>query len=175
LNASSRIRQAAPSLNVSERISLSPGGFQFEDPSVSGTFSVSVSIPLDPWIPGSAQSLNRKNDQDSVALAETALEAAKKAAAQDIRKKVNAVVQNSAKIEPSEFNYRIAMRTYELTEEGYRSGLVNRTELQAANQKRVGAEQAAMTAKIAYLSAVYNLALALNMDITELYELYAKG
>jgi multidrug efflux system outer membrane protein len=67
------------------------------------------------------------------------------------------------------------MRAYELTEQGYRSGLVNQTELRSANQKRVGAEQAAMTTKIAYLSAVYNLALALNLDITQLYELYAKG
>ncbi|MDR2028986.1 MAG: TolC family protein [Treponema sp.] len=174
LNASSRIRQAAPSLSVSERLNLSPGSFKFEDPSVSGTFSLSVSIPLDPWIPGSAQSLNRKNDRDSVALAETALEAAKKNAAQDIQKKANAVVQNAANIEPSELNYRIAMRAYELTEQGYRSGMVNQTELQSANQKRVSAEQAAMTTKIAYLTAVYNLALALNLDITEFYALYAR-
>jgi multidrug efflux system outer membrane protein len=175
LSASSRIRQAAPTLSLSERISLTPGSLSFEDPTVSGSFSIAVSIPIDPWIPGSAQSLNRKNDQDSVALAETALESAKKAAAQDIQKKVNAVVQNAANIEPSELNYRIAVRAYELTEQGYRSGLANQTELQSANQRMVGAERTAMTTKIAYLSAVYNLALALNMDITELYKLYAKG
>jgi multidrug efflux system outer membrane protein len=174
LSAESRIRQAAPTLNISERIGINPGTLKFEDPTVSGSFSVSVSIPIDPWIPGSAQSLNRKNDQDSIALAETALESARKAAAQDIQKKINAVLQNSDLIESSDFNYRIAARAYELTEQGYRSGLVNQTDLQSANQKMVSAEQAAVTAKIAYISAVYNLASALNLDITGLYEQYAK-
>ncbi|MDR2102166.1 MAG: TolC family protein [Treponema sp.] len=174
LNAESRIRQAAPSLNISERLNFNPGGFQFEDPSVSGTFSVSLSIPIDPWIPGSAQSINRENDKENVAIAEAALDSAKKAAAQDIQKKVNAVIQNSSTIESSEFSYRIAARAYELTEQGYRSGLVSQTDLQSANQKRVGAEQAAVTAKTAYISAVYNLSSALNLDIAGLYELYAK-
>jgi multidrug efflux system outer membrane protein len=174
LNAESNIRKAAPTLNISERISLSPGGFQFEDPSVSGAFSISLSIPIDPWIPGSSQSLSRKNDQDNIGLAEVALDSAKKAAAQDIQKKVNAVIQNSSTIESSEFNYRIAARAYELTEQGYRSGLVNQTDLQSANQKMVSAEQTAVAAKIAYLSAVSNLASALNLDIAGMYELYAK-
>jgi multidrug efflux system outer membrane protein len=174
LSAQSRVRQAAPSLNISERIGLNPGSLSFEDPTVSGTFSISLSIPIDPWIPGSTQSLNRQNDKDSIVLAETALESLKKSAAQDIQKKINAVLQNSTVIESSDFNYRIAARAYELTEQGYRSGLVNQTDLQSANQKMVSAEQAAVTAKIAYLSAVYNLASALNMDVSGLYDLYAK-
>jgi multidrug efflux system outer membrane protein len=177
LSASSRIRASGPSLRISESIGISSSsksGFDFEDPTVSGKFSVTLSIPIDPWIPGTSASLDRKNDKDSVALAETALDSAKKAADQDIQKKVNAVVQNSANIESSELNYRIAARAYELTEQGYRSGLVSQTDLQSANQRRLSAEQAAVTTKIAYLSAVYNVASALNMDIAELYRLYAK-
>jgi multidrug efflux system outer membrane protein len=177
LSASSRVRQSAPTLSVSESIGISPapaGGIKVEDPTVSGTFSISVSIPINSWVPGSAQSLNRKNDEDSVALAEASLESAKKSAAQDIQKKVNAVVQNSENIESSDLNSRIARRAYELTEQGYRSGMVSQTDLQSANQRMVSAEQAAVTIKIAYLTSVYNLASALTVDISELYRLYAK-
>jgi multidrug efflux system outer membrane protein len=177
LSASSRIRSSGPSLRISESISLSSAsksGFDFQDPKASGTFSVTLSIPIDPWIPGTSASLERKNDKDSVALAETALDSAKKAADQDIQKKVNAVVQNSASIESSDLKYRIASRAYELTEQGYRSGLKSQIELQDANQTMVKAEQEAVTTKITYLSSVYNLAAALNMDIAELYRLYGK-
>jgi multidrug efflux system outer membrane protein len=177
LTASSRVRQMAPTLSISESISISPapaGGIKIENPTVAGSFSLSVSIPINSWIPGSSQSLTRMNDTDTVALAEAALESAKKTAAQDIQKKVNAVIQNSENLESSDLNSRIAIRAYELTEQGYRAGLVSQTDLQSANQRRVSAEQSAVTTQINYLTAVSALASALNMEIAELHRLYGK-
>jgi outer membrane protein TolC len=177
LTASSGVSKLGPTLSVSETFNVSAAsqsGFMIENPVLSGTFSVSVSIPLGDLLPFSQAGVTRKNDRDNTALAETALESAKKEAAQDIQKKVNAVVQSAAAIESWDLNYRIAARAYELTEQGYRSGLVSQTDLQSANQRTVSAEQSAVTAKIAYLTAVYNLASALSLDITELYRLYAK-
>jgi multidrug efflux system outer membrane protein len=177
LAAAGNVNKLGPTLSVSETLNLSAAsqsGFKIENPVLAGTFSVSVSIPLGDLMPFSQAGITRKNDKDNVALAAVALESAKKTAAQDIQKKVNAVVQNAASIESSELNHRIAARAYELTEQGYRSGLVSQTDLQSANQRMVGAEQSAVTAKIGYLTAVYNLALALNLDIAELYELYAR-
>jgi multidrug efflux system outer membrane protein len=177
LTAAGNVNKLGPTLSVSETFNLSAAsqsGFKIENPVLEGTFSVSVSIPLEDFLPFSQAGITRKNDKDSVALAEAALESAKKTAAQDIQKKVNAVVQNAASIESSEFNHRIAARAYELSEQGYRSGLVSQIDLQSANERMVLAEQSAVTAKIGYLTAVYNLASALNLGIAELYELYAK-
>jgi multidrug efflux system outer membrane protein len=178
LAAQENAGKLGPVLSISETLNLSAAsqsGFKIENPVLGGTFSVSVSIPLGDFMPFSQAGITRKNDKDNVALAAAALESAKKTAAQDIQKKVNAVVQNAAGIESSEFNHRIAARAYELTEQGYRSGLVSQTDLQSANQRMVSAEQSAVTAKIGYLTAVFNLASALNLDIAELYELYAKN
>jgi multidrug efflux system outer membrane protein len=177
LSAASGVNKLGPALNVSETFTLSANsksGFNIENPALSGVFSVSVSIPLGDLLPFSPAGIVRKNDQDNLALAAAALESAKKEAAQDIQKKVNAVAQNAAAIESSDLNHRIAARAYELTEQGYRSGMVSQNDLQSANQKMVNAEQSTVTAKIAYLTAVYNLASALSLDITDLYELYAK-
>jgi outer membrane protein TolC len=177
MNAASNVAKLGPSLAVSETLSFSVSsqtGFQFGDPALSGRFQLMVSIPLGDLLPFSSAGISRTNDRENVAAAESGLESALKSAAQDIQKKFNAVVQNSASIESSDLNYRIAARAYELTEQGYRSGLVSQTDLLSANQKVVGAEQSTVTAKIAYLTAVSNLALALNLDIADLYALYAE-
>jgi multidrug efflux system outer membrane protein len=178
LTAAGNTGKLGPALSVSETFNVSASsqsGFKIESPVISGTFSVSVSIPLGDLLPFSQAGITRKNDKDSLALAASALESAKKNAAQDIQKKVNAVVQSAESIESSELSRRIAARTYELSEQGYRSGLVSQIELQAFNQRMVDAEKSAVTAKIAYLAAVYNLASVLNLDVTDLYELYAKS
>jgi outer membrane protein TolC len=52
---------------------------------------------------------------------------------------------------------------------------VSQTDLQSANQRTVTAEQAVLTAKLNYLTAVYGLASALNLDISELYMLYRQN
>jgi outer membrane protein TolC len=177
LTAAGNVNKLGPTLAVSETLSFAASsrtGFQIENPALSGRFQILVSIPLGDLLPFSSAGIGRTNDKENVVLAESGLESALKSAAQDIQRKVNAVVQSSANIESSDLNYRIAARAYELTEQGYRSGLVSQTDLQSANQKVVGAEQSTVTAKIAYLTAVSDLALALNLDSTELYALYAK-
>jgi multidrug efflux system outer membrane protein len=177
LNASSRINQALPSINFSETISISPKtntNFAFEDPTTSGRFSLSLSIPIAPWIPGSSQDLARKDGKDAVAQGELSLETTKKTAALDIQKKVDEIERIAENMESQELNHRITRRAYELSEQGYRSGLVSQTDLQSANQRMVSAQQAVVTAQISYLTAVYNLASALGLDIPEVYRLYAK-
>jgi hypothetical protein len=46
--------------------------------------------------------------------------------------------------------------------------MVSQTDLQAANQRRVTAEQSALLAQVDFLAAFYDLATALQIDITTL-------
>jgi multidrug efflux system outer membrane protein len=165
----------APSLSLSETLTLAPeqnAGLSYGDPALSGRFSVSLTLPLNSWIPGYPGSVSRKNNADKAAAAEIALKAARKNAEQDIWKKANAVARTAELLESSALNSRIAGRAYELSEQAYRSGLVSQDDLHTANQKELEAELAAVNAKVDYLSALYDLASALNMEIYELYELY---
>ncbi|AEF80848.1 TolC family protein [Leadbettera azotonutricia] len=178
LNAQVGSLTRAPSINFSESISLSPpqnAGFSFDDPTSSGRFSVSVSIPISSWIPGSTQSLNAKTLKENAAQTELSLDTVRKNAAQDIQKKADEINRIRENMESAALNLRITSRAYELSEQGYRGGLVSQTDLQNANKNMVNAKQTLLTTNAGYLAAVYNLAAALRLDIAEVYTLYAQG
>ncbi|GHT90822.1 hypothetical protein FACS1894140_0130 [Spirochaetia bacterium] len=177
LNATVEGVNKVPSISFSESIRSGPPqnkGFSFEDPATSGSFSISVSIPITPWIPGSSQNLSIKTAAEKKGTEAITLDSVEKAAAQDIKKKVDEIERITENMSSTELNYRIAQRAFELSEQGYRGGLVSQTDLQTANQRMVSASQTVVTAKISYLTAVYNLASSLSLDVEELYRLYAQ-
>jgi multidrug efflux system outer membrane protein len=162
----------APSISLSETVSLGPssGAAQNADGvATRGEFSVGVSIPISAWIPGSAQSLALKNERDAEEDAERALENTLKQAELDIKKKADELIQTAEKIGIAELNYRISARAYELSEQGYRAGLVSQTDLMSARQRMVAARQSVLTARNASIGAAYNLASALGLGIDDMY------
>ncbi|GHT56327.1 hypothetical protein FACS1894109_04930 [Spirochaetia bacterium] len=176
LNAAVESANKIPSISFSESIRSGPpqnAGFSFDNPATSGSFSISVSIPITPWIPGSSQNISAKTAAEKKDTEAITLDSVQKNAAQDIQKKVDEIERITENMGSTELNYRIAQRAAELSEQGYRGGLVSQTDLQAANQRMVSANQTVVTAKINYLTAVYNLASALSLDVEELYRLYA--
>jgi multidrug efflux system outer membrane protein len=175
-----RLSSRAPSITLSESISFSPPSGTVQKPVdpfavapgdvVSrGTFSIGVSIPITAWIPGSQQSLAIKTNEDAVKEAERALDNTLKLAELDIKKKTAELSQSAEKIGVAELNYKITGRAYELSEQGYRAGLVSQTDLMSARQRMVAARQAVLTAQNAYIDAVYSLASALGLSIDDIY------
>jgi multidrug efflux system outer membrane protein len=177
LAAKSNVTQSTPSLSVGETISLSPESGEwpgFGDPTFSGRFSIGVSIPINPWIPGTSGDLARKGAKDAVASARISYDSTRKQAEQDIWAKSNAIEQARSAIDTSAMNSSITERAYELSAQGARAGLVNQDDLQTANNRRLEAEQAVVQAQVGYITAVYSLAEALGMDIERLYGLYGR-
>jgi multidrug efflux system outer membrane protein len=167
------LRVPSPSINLEETVSLganNPFDVKLDDvTAISGAFSVSVKIPITAWIPGSSQSLNIKADADAVNNAEKTLDNTLKQAELDIKKKADVLSQSAEKTGIAELNYRITGRAYELSEQGYRSGLVSQTDLMSARQRMVAARQAVLTAQTAYIDAVYSLASALGLSIDDMH------
>jgi multidrug efflux system outer membrane protein len=149
------------------------GGF-IGSPSASGTFSLTLSIPVSSFVPGSSGSLEIKTARDSAVLAESALETARNKAAEDIKQKADTLLRAGESIASRQQNYRISLRAYELSEQGYERGLVSVTDLQASRQRMISAQQLVLLVEVSYLSAAYELAAALNLDIGELYEKYGQ-
>ncbi|GHV28370.1 hypothetical protein AGMMS4952_11840 [Spirochaetia bacterium] len=175
LNAQAGSLSRAPSISFGESVNLgSPQTGFLDDPISTGRFSISVTIPLSSWIPGSSQSLNAKTLKENAAQTGVSLDTVRKNAAQDIHKKVDEIERIRENLESAALNLRIASRAYELSEQGYRGGLVSQTDLQNANKNMVNAKQTLLTTNAGYLTAVYNLAAALRLDIAEVYELYAQ-
>jgi multidrug efflux system outer membrane protein len=174
LSARSRIMQLVPSLSVGETITVRPDEMSFADNTTQGAFSVTLSIPLNPWVPGSADYVNRKNDKNTVATRKNSASDARLTVERSIWTAVNTLEQRAATIDSSALDQRIADRRYELSEQGYRSGLVSQEDLNEANRTRLQKEQAVVQAKVDYLSAVYTLAAALSLSVDKLYELYGE-
>ena len=169
-----------PSLSLSENISLGQNPlYNSEIPqdginplSINGSFSVGVSIPLSSWIPGSQDSLTNKTNKDNITKAKITAEETKKSAENDIKNKVAEVNRLWNLIDVSKLNVSIATRSYELAKDGYRAGLVSQTDLESTRQQMVNAQLSHLQTQIKYLSAIYDCAYALNMQIEDFYKIF---
>ena len=169
-----------PSLSLSENISLGENPLYNPEVqqeginplSVSGSFSVGVSIPLSSWIPGSQDSLTSKTNKDNIIKAKITAEETKKSAENDINNKVAEVNRLWNLIDVSKLNVSIATRSYELAKDGYRAGLVSQTDLETTRQQMVNAQLSHLQTQIKYLSAIYDTSFALNMQIEDFYKTF---
>lgn len=163
----------APSVSLSESIRMGPsGGGMKGEPSVSGSFSVGVSIPVDGYIPGSSKNLSVGKSKDSVEVARINLETTLVQARQDIVNTAKNVQLLWHAVEISKLNETIAERAYQLSQEGYRAGLVSQTDMENSRQQMVSAQLSRSTSQSQYLVGVGNLANALGLQVQDVYELF---
>ena len=163
----------APSISLSESIRMGPsGGGMKGEPSVSGSFSMGVSIPVDGYIPGSSKSLSVGKSKDSVEVARINLETTLVQARQDIVNTAKNVQLLWHAVEISKLNETIAERAYQLSQEGYRAGLVSQTDMENSRQQMVSAQLSGSTSQSQYLVGVGNLANALGLQVQDVYELF---
>lgn len=171
-NAISRRRAAslnryAPSVSLSESVSVSGIQDGFSAPE-TGTFTLSVAIPLNGYIPGSATRIDGKEFDAAVERAELALNDARIEAHEEIRVLTDTLNRLQKSIELTRLNESVAVRAYELSREGYESGLVTQTDLDEARQKSLEARFSVLNAVYLYRAALIELAHALDMEENEL-------
>lgn len=163
----------SPTINLRENFST---GAQIKDgapkPSVDGSFSASISIPISGWIPNSSTNLDIKSAKDMIKQAQISLEAARRNAIQDISRKAAETKRIYESLEILDLNCQIANKAYELAKVGYGSGLVSQTELESQHQDRLTARQSLMQGEISYITSLHTLANALNISYEELISLY---
>ncbi|MDR2485013.1 MAG: TolC family protein [Treponema sp.] len=157
----------APSLSLSAQWRGSGNG----DP--SGTFtdnlsgSVTLSIPIDPWIPGTKTSQSIRNAGKEIEKAKLDLENTERAAQNQIRS-LTANLQNLWNtIEISQLLVRIAEETYRLTEQAFQMGTVEFLILEDTRTKLVEARQQLLADKLTYKQTMLDLAGALNLNREE--------
>ena len=166
----------APSISLRESISTGDKISKDNDgkfPNVNGSFSASISIPLDGLIPNSSSNLQVKNAKDSIKTAQIDLDSTIENARQDINKKVADVKRIYESLELNNLNKQIADRAYQLAAEGYRNGLVSQTDLASQRKDRLSAQQTLMQAEINYILSIESLATALNIPTSELTSRYS--
>lgn len=157
-----RYNRFGPSLSFGENISV--GDLSSSDVSGDGTFSVSVSIPISNYIPGSSASLVSEKNRVVVEQAKLALENTRIAAGQEVLSLYNTLQDIRATFAISQMNEEVTGRAYELSRMGFDAGLVSQTDLELARQDYLTARYSVLSAVTDYRSSLAELAHALNVS-----------
>lgn len=156
----------SPSLSLSTqwRGTPAPGGginAPFTD-SLSG--SVTLNIPIDPWIPGTRQSQSIRAAGNELEKAHLDLQNMETQARTQIRTLAIRLASTWESLELSRLRVDVARRTVEAAEVGFRNGTVEFRELEDRRNDLSDARLRLLHGELTYQSLLLDLAAALNMD-----------
>ncbi|MCL2265409.1 MAG: TolC family protein [Treponema sp.] len=162
------IQSRAPSLSLS--IDWSSSSFNpFSD---SFSASARLSIPVDPWIPGTPRNQTITRASDSVDKAKLDLEIAENSAKTQIRS-LAALLHNSwDSVRIARLSLEAAGRNYQLTEQAFNSGAVEALTLQDSRNNMANARQRLLQTELSYFNMILDLSSALNIDWKYLLQTY---
>jgi outer membrane protein TolC len=154
----------APSLSLSAQWGGSGSGDPASNFGDTLSGSVTLSIPIDPWIPGTETSQSIRRAGSEVEKAKLDLQEKENDAKNQIRS-LTADLQNSWNtIETSQLRVQIAEQTYQLTEQAFQMGAVEFTILETTRNDLSKARQQLLDDELAYKVMMLDLAGALNLD-----------
>jgi outer membrane protein TolC len=156
----SALESRAPSIGLSARWNTS----QFDPFADRVTGSVSVTIPVDPWIPGTQDAQTLRSAEKDVEKARLDLQSTEQAAAAQIRSLTARLKSSWTSVEIARLSVDIARRTYELNEQGFLLGTVESLDLEESRNSLSGKRQALLESELSYQTMILDLAAALNMD-----------
>jgi len=157
----------APTLNLSTQWRGNPDSSgdglsaPFSD-NVSG--SVTLTIPIDSWIPGTKQNQTIRAANSDVEKARLDLLDIETKAKTQIRSLVSNLNNNWASLEIARMRVNVAQRTVQATESGFRNGTVEFRDLEDRRNDLGDARQRLLQSELTYQSMLLDLAAALNMD-----------
>ncbi|MDR1985777.1 MAG: TolC family protein [Treponema sp.] len=152
----------APSLSLSVQWrGNGDGSGDFSD-TLSG--NLSISIPLDPWIPGTKNSQAITAAGAAVEKARLDLKNTEHTAMSQIRSLTANLRSSWDSLEIARLRAEIAERTYTLTEQGFQQGTVEFLELEDTRSKWAESRQQLVDGELAYVLMILDLAAALNLD-----------
>ena len=129
---------------------------------------ISVSIPIDPWIPGTTgdQAVKRANASYQKAVLE--LRDMENNAKQEIRSYTDSINNTWTEVEIARLQASYAQRAYELAEQSYRRGTMNFLNYETARNRLSDAQQQLLQSELNYKILVLDLASVLNIEEDEL-------
>jgi outer membrane protein TolC len=164
----SNMSAKVPSLSLGARWSGSQGltsGGTFTD-GLSG--NLSISIPIDPWIPGTRSEQNLRSADADLEKARLDLINTENTAKANIRSLSENLNNSWKSIEIARLSAEIAQRTYELTEAGFLSGSVEYLSFETTRKDLADAQYRVLQSELSYLYLMLDLASSLNIDLETL-------
>ena len=156
----------APSLSLSAQWSSS--NFSPFTDSLRG--SASLSIPIDPWIPGTSKNQAVRNASLAIEKARLDLQNVEIVAAAQIRSLAANLKDSWDSIAIARLSMAIAERNYQLAEQGFRSGTVESLRLEDAQNEFANTRQRLLRTELTYFNMILDISAALNIKWKELMQ-----
>jgi len=129
---------------------------------------ISVTIPIDPWIPKTKTDQAVKRSEAEYKKASLELQNMENTAQQEIRFYTDSIANTWAEVEITRLQAGYAQRAYELADRAYRSGTMNFLSFETARNRLTEARQQQLQSELNYKILLLDLAASLNMDEAEL-------
>jgi multidrug efflux system outer membrane protein len=155
----------SPTLSLSTQWRGSPGTGGLSAPftdSVSG--SLSLSIPIDSWIPGTRQNQNIRSVNTEIEKAKLDLQNTETQAKAQIRSLISSLNSTWESLEIARLRVSVAQRTVDATTVGFRNGTVEFQELENRRSDLNDARLRLLQGEYTYQSLLLDLAAALNIE-----------
>ena len=176
---STRLQTTIPSVNLA--LNYNFGGSTFynnnttNDLTDGASATLSFTIPISSYIPGSSTNNTLRNAQDDVAISKVELKAGQDGMLSGLRNTVNTLNQTKENVNINSRQLELAQKSYELSLESYNAGLITLTELQTAQDSLNTAQLNLINQEATYVQNAYNLAYTLNIDYETLVSQYAEN
>ncbi len=130
----------------------------------SATLGISLTIPLDGYIPGSSTDVDLKNMDDQIRQLELQRQQVFDYAEIEIRNLVMALQNSIDTIETYTLNVELARKSFNLTTEAYNLGTRELLDVETAQSALLSASQTVLYEKINYITRLLDLEYAVNSD-----------
>jgi multidrug efflux system outer membrane protein len=164
------LTQRGPALSLSGtyRADLAGGAFNGTDQPFSDSLSarLSVSIPLDSWIPGTKGAQAVMSAEAEVKKAQLSLQSVRQSAANAIRSLVENLENTLLSIEVAQLRADIAERTYRMSEAAFERGAMEILDYENARASWAQSRQDLLRERLAYKNLVLDLERELNISLT---------
>ena len=132
--------------------------------------SAQVSIPIDPWIPGTRTNQAVQNANRSVEKAKLDLQIAEDAAKTQIRSLTANLINSWDSVTIARLSIFVAERSYQMSEHGFLNGTVESLALEDARNNLASARQRLLQSELSYFIMTLDLCAALNINLHDLTE-----
>jgi multidrug efflux system outer membrane protein len=139
------------------------------------TGSLSLSIPIDSWIPGTQQNKNLRLLNAEVEKAKLELQNTETQAKTQIRLFVSDLNNTWESLEIARLRVSVAQRTVDAANVGFRNGTVEFSYLEDRRSDLINARQRLLQEEFSYQSKLLDLAAALNVEWKTLTAQFASG
>ncbi|MDR2375468.1 MAG: TolC family protein [Treponema sp.] len=126
--------------------------------------SISLSIPINSWIPGTTASQALRTAESAIENARLSLKSTEDQAAGQIRSLAANLRNSWESLEIARLRVEVAQRSYELTERGFLNGVVESLTLETSRNNLAAARYQLLRSEFSYQKLVLDLAQAINAD-----------